>query len=601
MVEMLKMPWCMRLLVRLICSALPLLQWSTVQAQCPGCGIDFACTASPAFPTLCPTQPPDATVGQPYQADITFWMPANFDDPGTGQNVDFNQMTITGINGLPFGLAIETSAPSGIYYPQSDQYGCARICGTPLGAGTYTITIDIIATVEVTALGFEVDVPQSFPITLLVLPGNGGNASFTFAPSTGCGSVQVQFEALIDGGGQPTGYAWDFGNGNTGSDMIPPPEGYGTPGTYAVTLTTTVGGHVLNEVHLNGVNDNWCGDVEEPYLLGCTLAPDLYFVLTDGGGGQYTSSSGSDSDSESWTGLGLLLDDPPYSIQFLDEDPISADDDLGTYNIPLGGAGSYPFTIAGGTNGELIIDLVTQMTFSDTDTVLVFPVPSITTSYDTVNAEVCAVDTSVISFTWFNDGDTVPGATGPCVQADSAGLWWAVGTNGYGCTATSDTVVVCPGVEILDGGTVLYVLGDFDSYQWSLNGTPIPGADGPVWAPVPSGMYSITVTTSYGCSLTDEFLHLITSVAGAGMDGAVQVLPSPNDGSFDLVLDGSMAGASQLRIVDASGREVFAEALVVPSGGLVKRFLGLDLARGRYAAMVSGPGSRRVAGFVVQH
>lgn len=584
---------------KLLCSTAALVHWSTAAAQCPGCTIDLACTASPAFPTLCPTQPPDATAGQSYQADITFWMPANFDDPGTGQNVDFNQMTVTGIGGLPFGLEIETSEPSGIYYPQVDQYGCARICGTPLGAGTYTVAIDIIATVEVTAFGFEVDVPQSFPITLVVLPGSGGNASFTFAPSTGCGSAEVEFEALIDGGGQPTSYSWDFGNGSTGGDMIPAPETYGAPGIYSVSLITTVGGYVLNEVYLNGVNDNWCGDVEEPYLFGCTLTPDLYFVLTDGGGGQYTSSSGSDSDSESWTGLGLLLDDPPYSIQFLDEDPISADDDLGTYNIPLGGAGSYPFTIASGTNGELIIDLVPQLMFSDTDTVVVFPVPSIAASYDTVNAEICANDTTVIGYTWFNDGDTVPGANGPCVQADSAGLWWAVGTNGYGCTATSDTVVVCPEVEILDGGAVFYVLGDFDSYQWSLNGTPISGANGPVWVPVRSGTYSITVTTSYGCVVSDDHLHVITSVAGAGTDGAVQVVPSPNDGSFDLVIAGRMAGDVLLRIIDASGREVYTEPMVVPSGGLVKRISGIALAGGRHTVVISGTGSRQVAGFVV--
>ncbi|MBK6776988.1 MAG: hypothetical protein IPG74_14525 [Flavobacteriales bacterium] len=49
----------------------------------PRLPIDFGCTVAPAYPTLCPLQPADATSGQPYSADITFWMPVNFDDPGT--------------------------------------------------------------------------------------------------------------------------------------------------------------------------------------------------------------------------------------------------------------------------------------------------------------------------------------------------------------------------------------------------------------------------------------------------------------------------------------------------------------------------------------
>ncbi|MBK6540145.1 MAG: hypothetical protein IPG10_02435 [Flavobacteriales bacterium] len=130
-------------------------------AQCPGCQTDLACQVSPAYPTLCPAAPPAATSGVYYETDLTFWLPATFDDPGTGLTVDFLQMTITSIAGIPFGLAIETSDPLGVYDPQQSEFGCARICGTPLGAGTFPITISILATVEFS--GFEVDVPETFP------------------------------------------------------------------------------------------------------------------------------------------------------------------------------------------------------------------------------------------------------------------------------------------------------------------------------------------------------------------------------------------------------------------------------------------------------
>ncbi|MBK8341256.1 MAG: hypothetical protein IPK99_15275 [Flavobacteriales bacterium] len=92
-------------------------------AQCPGCQTDLACQVSPAYPTLCPAAPPAATAGVYYETDLTFWLPTTFDDPGTGLTVDFLQMTITSIAGIPFGLAIETSDPLGVYDPSKVNSG----------------------------------------------------------------------------------------------------------------------------------------------------------------------------------------------------------------------------------------------------------------------------------------------------------------------------------------------------------------------------------------------------------------------------------------------------------------------------------------------
>ncbi|MBK6776987.1 MAG: PKD domain-containing protein [Flavobacteriales bacterium] len=108
----------------------------------------------------------------------------------------------------------------------------------------------IIAQVEYS--GFNINAPQQFPITLVLLPGSGGNRVSPFTPTNGCGSAEVQFTASIDGAPDPTTYAWDFGNGNTGSDALPPAQTYGSPGTYTVSLQTTIGGYVLDVVTLSG-------------------------------------------------------------------------------------------------------------------------------------------------------------------------------------------------------------------------------------------------------------------------------------------------------------------------------------------------------------
>lgn len=575
--------------------AFALIAFIGAQAQCSTCTIDFSCGAVPAYPTLCPLQPADAIAGQAYESDITFWMPTNFTDPGTGMNVDFLQMTITGVTGLPFGMQLTTNDPLGIYYPPQNQFGCARLCGTPIGSGTYTVAINIIAQVE--ASGFTLNVPQTFGITLVVQPGTGGNNSFSFTPASGCGSADVQFSALLDGGASPTTYAWDFGNGGT-SDLVEPITNYDAPGDYPVSLTTTIGGFVLTDVVLGGVSDNWCGDVEEPSLFGaCTGAPDLYFVLTDGSGNSFTSSSGSNSTSQTWNNVDRLMDAPPYSIQFFDEDVVSQDDDLGTFNIPSGSNGNVPFALGNGTYGSLTIALQPQQVFTDSDTVRVFPAPQLTTTYDTASATLCATDTMQLVYTWFNDGDTIHGVNGPCVPTDSTGDWWGVATNAFGCTASSDTIVVCPSVTIEANGTVLLVQGDFASYAWSLNGTPIPGADDPFLVAATGGQYSVTVTTALGCVLSDTYVLIFTGTTELAEVGTLRIYPNPNRGRFTLELPPDASPNARIVVMDPAGRLCHTAKR---GPGMIQRIALPTSATGRYLVIVESEERRLTSTVVVE-
>lgn len=558
-------------------------------AQCPGCNPDLSCSVSPAYPTLCPLAPPDAIAGEPYASDITFWLPTTFTDPGTGFTVDFMQMTITGIAGLPFGLEIETSEPGGVYYPQQQQYGCARICGTPLGAGVYTITINIIA--GVTYSGIPINSPQQFSLLLNVLPGSGGNNSFTFTPTTGCGSVTSEFQALLDGAPSPTSYLWDFGNGGSSDMALPPAQTYNGPGTYVITLETTIGGFVLGQVDLTGTNDNWCGDVEEPNipLVGCTGSPDPYFVLTDGNGGTYTSSTIDNTTTATWANLGLLLDTPPYSLTFYDEDPVSQNDQLGTYNIPSNGAGQYFINVAGGTTGSLVITEQVQQVFSDSDTIVVFPVPELQLTADPTTGELCTSNDSLAAYIWFVDGDTVPGATGPCFQPTGAGLWTVVGTNGFGCTNTSDPVVVCPTISIGRNGNVLFVPSGFTEYAWTYNGAAVGTNEAFLFAQG-DGTYSVTVIDENGCEVSAEFILISAGVEEeVGNAPRLQLHPVPNDGNFTVLATGLRGPGVQVRVVDMTGRVVHERSVKVERGEL-RSMISFAGSSGAYVVQVIDQG-----------
>lgn len=538
--------------------------------------------------------PPDATVGTYYTTDITFWLPPSFADPGSGATVSFQQMTITGIAGLPFGIAMTPSEPSGVYYPQQSEYGCAQLCGTPLGAGSFPITINILASVMIG--GISIDIPQQFSIVLNVLPGSSSNNGFTFSPTTGCGSVTATFEALIDADPQPTTWLWDFGNGNTSILDIPPPQTYTGPGSYVITLGTTIGGYVLNSVSVTGVNGNWCGDVEEPNLplVGCTGSPDLYFVLTDASGGTVTSSTFDNTTTATWNGLGLVLNSAPYSIAFYDEDVISQNDLLGTYNIPANGDGTYFINVAGGTTGSLSIDLVDLQFFLDQDTLVVFPVPDHMLTENPTNGELCATNDSLASYVWTLDGDTVQGATGPCYMPTGEGLWAVIGTNGFGCSSTSNSIVVCPLITIVREGNVLSVPAGYQDYSWTFNGTAI-GADQPFLVTQEDGMYAVTMSGPNGCEMTAEYeLNTVGLEDVTGLGDGLAIHPNPSGGPFTVEAKGLPLGSARILVHDAGGRVVAVRPVAI-IGGTLRYAMTLDLAPGAYLVEVRS-GERSLVG-----
>lgn len=540
---------------------------TALRAQCPGCVIDGTCFAEPPYPTLCPAQPPDATAGEAYSADITFWLPAAFQDPGTGANVDLLLMTITGVGGLPFGLALEANEPSGIYHPQENAFGCARICGTPLSSGTYAVTISVLAQVQLN--GLSLNVPQQFSLPLTVLPGTGANNGFTFSPTTGCGPTTVQFNASIDAQGAPVSHAWDLGDGQT-SDAAELVHTYSGPGIYSIALQTTIGGFVLNAVNVDGVGDNWCGDVEEPSVFGaCTGDPDLYFVLTDGAGNTWTSSSGDNSTSAAWTGLGRVLTLPPYSIAFLDEDVVSQDDALGTFNIPQGSSGTVPFTLGNGTYGSLVIDLEAQQVFNDTDTVVIHPLPQPVLEYDTAAGTLCLGDTGLVSITWFNDGDTVFTGGLACWGPDSTGNWWATVNDGFGCQATTDTVLICPTIVIQQNGNVLYTAPGLVAYAWSLNGVPVPDSNSPFIVAGGAGLYAVEAISADGC-----LLHAELSILDTGLPTLVNASPGAMATPAGDWLVRVPQGPARLVMRDAMGRLV--EQWSLPATGALELRIAHD-------------------------
>ncbi len=335
-----------------------------VEAQCPGCAIDPGCAALVPDGGICPSTLPPATVGVAYDEDISFYVPAQFVDAGTGYDIRLNQFTINEITGIPNGLEWECNqAASGCtYFPATiSSEGCIKVCGTALTApGIYDVQLSATALVTVLDFGFDITMPnQTFDVQIEVLPGQGATY-FTNVGEPNCdGDYEVTYHANIDPIPTPTEYLWDFGNGNTSTLQDPPVQTYAAPGAYTVALTTNLVGFRLTGVCVNSLNDNWCGDVEETNwpFTGCTANPDPYYQIRDANGNVvYTSPAVDGVQSACYPEISINLVNPPYSIQVWDDDPTSDDDDLGTFAFNPTQAGALSFSGAGGTSGVLTIN-----------------------------------------------------------------------------------------------------------------------------------------------------------------------------------------------------------------------------------------------------
>jgi hypothetical protein len=490
---------------KLLLLASVLLFSQLLSAQCGTCNPDLACIVSPAFPTICPGVFPDATAGEYYEENMTFYIPQTFYEPSAGMDVVFQQVLVTGVTGLPFGMSVELNNPSGIYIPAESEHGCARLCGTPISPGNYMVTINIVATVFVPSFGITVNQADAFQLPLTVLEGSGGNFSFTYGPAIGCNSALVSFQGLLNASPNPTSWAWDFGNGNTSNQQFPPVQLYGDTGIYTVSLLTQFQQFVITQINVTSVNNNWCGDVEEPTCDGIFgILPDIFVQVRDSNGSLlYQSGATSNTLTGSWTGLNVVANNGPFTIQVWDEDAISANDDLGTFSFTISSAGTINFSGNGGTSGFLVINTQISDTFYNEEVITVFPSPNPILEYDELANLLFVSEPTAIAYAWYFNGNPIVGANSSEHLPASPGVYHVIVQNGFNCFSTSNEYIICPNIaaQYSAASGVVSVSGNYESYQWYYNGEVIDGATNAFYLITEFGTYTVMITTNYGCEV----------------------------------------------------------------------------------------------------
>lgn len=416
--------------------------------QCGACFIGDTCTVSPPFPTVCPTITPTGIAGVPYELDVTFWIPPSFPEPTTQLNVVLQQITVVSIENVPLGLTYEANSPSLTYFPQSDPFGCVRVCGTPMQAGNDTLRLTAVA--QGTVGGINTTQSQSLSIPIQVLPASADTVpDFTFSPDSACAPLTVSFSEAEGAPGMTAAFNWTFGNGNSFSGAAPPDQTYAAGGTYPVTLQRVFSVPMLAQLAITDIADSWCGDLDEPDLpfVGCVGQPDLYFTVMDSRLALWRSTVTSNVQSTTWNNLAIPLGFPPFTLSIYDNDDLSADDLLGTFTI-TSTTGSASFSESG-TAGSLQVQVQTVLTTSYTDTVFVNPVPEVTLEADLENGLLCATPGDLAWYEWTLDGVALIGVNSACAPLAN-GDWVVTATNAEGCIGSASQSV--NGVGIGEGG-----------------------------------------------------------------------------------------------------------------------------------------------------
>lgn len=549
-------------------------------AQCPGCVINSSYTSPGIYPNILP----DGTQNQPYNEDVTFVM---FTDT---MGFAVNYFKITSISGLPLGLNAECSNISNgcTYNPQTSIYGCVKVCGTPVQTGNFTVAVNVIANLQVVG-----NQNSTINIPLTIYPASGGNSGFSFSPASACGSAQVAFQGLLNNPAYINSYNWNFGNGNTSNVQNPPVQNYDTAGIYYVTLQTQYSVYALSSLTVSSVNNNWCGDVEEPNIFGCTGAPDLFVVITNAGGNVvYQSPTVNNVNSATWNNINIPLNNPPYSFTIWDEDVISQNDNLGTFSFNPTNTGTFNYSGAGGTSGNYTISTQVVTSFNSLDSIVIYPFPSEPIISVLGNDTICSGDSVTLkawsadaaAYNWYAADVAIAGATDSLLQVNASGIFKVEAVNSFGCSSFSSNQIITqqpplPNVNFTINGNTLTTFLSSYNLQWLLNGNEINGATNTTHTISQQGTYSLRACDDFGCCRLSE-AYLLTPVSVYTIaDVNISVYPNPAQHQLNIAISDNVSSL-YIDLMDMTGRIFFAETISgsqtldvsqLPSGNYILR------------------------------
>ena len=409
------------------------------------------------------------------------------------------------------------------------------------GPGAYSVTLTVTS-----ASGCQAS------ITKTVIAGGAAVPGIMINPTPACVGDPVVFTGS---GANIISWLWDFNDGSTNGAQNPS-HTYLSPGLYNVTLTV---------VDANGCQNTATQNLQinpavppavitvSPGLTVCTgvnvtlTAPAGYIyvwstlattqsIVTNTSGTYSVVITDANGCSRALAPVTVVVIPPPTAA--ISGNPVICDAGCTTLTATAGQGYTYQWLdnlgnpIPSATAQTLQVcdvGLLPSYAVMVTDangctavsapfvvSVKVSPAFSITISPDDcegmpVTLSVTPVQPNVV-YSWNNGG------SGPSITVIQAGTYIAIGTDTTsGCSGTaSATIHPLPDLCLVPAGCYKSCNPDticgpdgLAAYQWNLNGLPITGANNQCLVVTQSGTYTLTGTTSFGCTATSDSLILM--------------------------------------------------------------------------------------------
>lgn len=523
-----------------------------VHAQC---SIDSTQTDPGIYPdTLQP-----AVANQFYNQDITFVMITDT------LGLTINNFHLASVTGLPAGMTWQCNNFSNNcnYNPSVSIYGCVNLSGTPLVAGTYSVTVTVIATLQIVG---DQTIPYTIPF--IVVPDTVSNPGFSMTNSNGCAPLTVSFSNNDPG---QSAYLWDFGNGIQSNLENPPSQIYNVPGNYVVTQTVTASGnpqYFLTDLTVASIPDNYGAPVD---------VPDMYFFIYDSLGSQIYDSRPAVLNTNaphSWALPNIPLQNGNYTVHVWDEDGglFGADDDLGSISFQGWSSSGTASGTLSGVSGSLVVNYtileIPVPVYTHTDTVHVFANPSVPVITSGGPLTFCDGDSVVLTcndtnaIQWYVDGNMLIGETGSSLSVNTSGDYSVIITNSTGCTAQSvvSSVIVNPNPPkptfYVVGNTLNCVLSGY-MLQWYFQNNVLTGETGQTLNATQQGTYFVTATDSAsGCSTVSDTILFTPVSATELVSQSFTAMLSPNPAAAEvlLTLTSAINSVTQIQIMEMTGK-----------------------------------------------
>lgn len=530
------------------------------------CAIDYTYYPSGANYGLDPDTLPDGFVGQYYDEDMTFYLPLDTTDPGSGAFVTFDDFHITSIS-LPLGLTWEcNNAANNCHYdPAVTQYGCVKVSGNALIPGNYNVQVDLVATHNLSALVGPENISFTLPLTILPDTTTSSNNGFAMTSPFGCTPVTVSFTNNNSG---MLSYFWDFGNGTTSNLENPGPQIYNDTGMYIVQYAAvqTAPSYFLESIEVVG------GMCSDNILIGDV---DLFYTISTSSG--VVQSLGVNNAITQSFPLFINLSNPlqltgqDVTIEVWDDDGfIFGIEDCGSFSFNPTQQGGVFAANGGGLSINYTITEIPGNIVTSTDTIYIYDYPpSPDLVYDTLN-NLIYTSGNTFAMQWYYYNSPIPGATDTFVQPELSGLYSLVVVNEYGCTAVSldVLVVICDAAyqPILDNnGSTAWMLDSalYSNLQWYDQNGIIIGANQPFFPATDAGMYYIVATDTFGCTYSSELVALGHTSLGLIPSSSIKVGPNPisNGSPLTIYLENVQVSDVTVALVDLYGREVISRQI----------------------------------------